>query len=112
MKSRSYLFTSLLFAGLAAAAAQALGVPVVRLRRYVYALASLATFALLRERAVPQVGPAHGLSDSLQRLAATWRRRSSRICLPPQPLTACSQVTARQPCSTTSSTTARRSPVC
>ena len=38
----------------------------------VYAVAALTTFALLRERAVPQVGPAHGLSDSLKRLAATY----------------------------------------
>ena len=41
----------------------------------VYGLASLATFALLRERAIPQlraVGDA-GLRASVQRLAATWR---------------------------------------
>jgi UMF1 family MFS transporter len=38
----------------------------------VYAVAALATFVLLRERALPQVGPAHGLSDSLKRLAATY----------------------------------------
>jgi UMF1 family MFS transporter len=40
----------------------------------VYGVAALATFALLRERALPQVGPAHGLRDSLERLAATWRQ--------------------------------------
>jgi UMF1 family MFS transporter len=40
----------------------------------VYGLASLVTFALLRERAVPQTGPAHGLRDSLARLAATWHQ--------------------------------------
>ena len=40
----------------------------------VYGVAALATFALLRERAQPQVGPAHGLRDSLARLAATWHQ--------------------------------------
>jgi MFS transporter, UMF1 family len=40
----------------------------------VYAVAALTTFALLGERAVPQVGPAHGLSDSFKRLAATWHQ--------------------------------------
>jgi MFS transporter, UMF1 family len=40
----------------------------------VYGIAALATFALLRERAVPQAGPAHGLSDSFKRLAATWHQ--------------------------------------
>jgi UMF1 family MFS transporter len=42
----------------------------------VYGLASLATFALLRERAQPQAGAlqASGLRASLQRLAQTWRR--------------------------------------
>jgi MFS transporter, UMF1 family len=41
----------------------------------VYALASLATFTLLKERAVPQIGSAHntGLRAALQRLAQTWR---------------------------------------
>jgi MFS transporter, UMF1 family len=39
----------------------------------VYAIAALTTFALLRERAVPQTGPAHSVSDSFKRLAATWR---------------------------------------
>ena len=42
----------------------------------VYGLASLFTFALLRERAVPQVATKHeaGLRASLRRLAATWQR--------------------------------------
>jgi UMF1 family MFS transporter len=42
----------------------------------VYGVASLATFALLRERAVPQPQVAHtaGITASLQRLAATIRR--------------------------------------
>lgn len=44
----------------------------------VYGLASLATFALLRERAQPQVvaaqGGGHGLRDSLARLANTWQQ--------------------------------------
>jgi UMF1 family MFS transporter len=40
----------------------------------VYGVASLVTFALLRERAVPQAGPAHGLRDSLTRLGATWKQ--------------------------------------
>jgi UMF1 family MFS transporter len=40
----------------------------------VYGLASLVTFALLHERAVPQTGPAHGLRDSLARLADTWHQ--------------------------------------
>ena len=39
----------------------------------VYGVASLATFALLRERATPQPGRTAGLSASLARLAATWR---------------------------------------
>ena len=41
----------------------------------VYGVASLATFALLRERAVPQARTAGdaGLRASVQRLAATWR---------------------------------------
>jgi UMF1 family MFS transporter len=39
----------------------------------VYGVASLATFSLLRERAVAQAGPAHGVRDSLLRLTATWR---------------------------------------
>jgi MFS transporter, UMF1 family len=38
----------------------------------VYGLAALVTFALLRERAVPQGGASHGLRDSLARLAATY----------------------------------------
>jgi UMF1 family MFS transporter len=42
----------------------------------VYGLASVATFVLLRERAVPQPAALQeeGLKASLQRLAATWRR--------------------------------------
>jgi UMF1 family MFS transporter len=41
----------------------------------VYGLASLATFALLRERALPQGGEAaHGLRDSLTRLRGTWQQ--------------------------------------
>jgi UMF1 family MFS transporter len=40
----------------------------------VYGVASIATFALLRERAVPQTGSAHGLRDSMARLAATWHQ--------------------------------------
>ena len=39
----------------------------------VYGIASLATFALLKERATPQPGRADGLAASLARLAATWR---------------------------------------
>ncbi len=41
----------------------------------VFALASLATFALLRERALPQreTLAGHGLASSLARLARTWR---------------------------------------
>jgi MFS transporter, UMF1 family len=38
----------------------------------VYGVSSLVTFALLRERAQPQHGTAHGVADSLARLAATW----------------------------------------
>jgi MFS transporter, UMF1 family len=38
----------------------------------VYGVAALVTFALLRERAVPQGGASHGLRDSLARLAATY----------------------------------------
>jgi len=38
----------------------------------VYGLASLVTFALLRERAVPQAGEAQGLRESMRRLAQTW----------------------------------------
>ncbi len=38
----------------------------------VYGVASLATFALLRERAVPQAGAADGLAASLARLHQTW----------------------------------------
>jgi UMF1 family MFS transporter len=40
----------------------------------VYGVASLVTFALLRERAVAQAGPAHGLRNSLARLATTWHQ--------------------------------------
>ena len=42
----------------------------------VYALSSLFTFALLKERAVPQPAALHdsGLRASLQRLAQTWRQ--------------------------------------
>jgi UMF1 family MFS transporter len=42
----------------------------------VYGVASLATFALLRERAVPQAATndAPGLGAALRRLAATWHR--------------------------------------
>lgn len=39
----------------------------------VYALASLATFALLRERAQPQPDASTGIADSLRRLHGTWR---------------------------------------
>jgi MFS transporter, UMF1 family len=39
----------------------------------VYGVASLATFALLRERAVPQDGAADGFAASLARLHQTWR---------------------------------------
>jgi UMF1 family MFS transporter len=40
----------------------------------VYALASLATFVLLKERAQPQVAtPGHPVGTAFQRLAATWR---------------------------------------
>ena len=38
-----------------------------------YGMASLATFALLRERAVPQDGAADGVAASLARLRQTWR---------------------------------------
>jgi UMF1 family MFS transporter len=38
----------------------------------VYGLASLATFALLRERAVAQAGAADGIAASLARLRQTW----------------------------------------
>jgi MFS transporter, UMF1 family len=42
----------------------------------VYGVSSLVTFALLKERAVPQPGAAskHGIRDSMARLAATWRQ--------------------------------------
>ena len=39
----------------------------------VYGVSSLATFALLRERAVPQGGAAHSVMASLARLRQTWR---------------------------------------
>jgi UMF1 family MFS transporter len=39
----------------------------------VYGVASLATFALLRERALPQRGAADGIRASLVRLHQTWR---------------------------------------
>jgi len=39
----------------------------------VYGLASLATFALLRERAVAQEGAADGIAAALARLRQTWR---------------------------------------
>ena len=39
----------------------------------VYGFASLATFALLRERALPQGGTANGIAASLARLRQTWR---------------------------------------
>jgi len=42
----------------------------------VYGVASLATFALLRERAQPQAGAAHGLGESLRRLKQTWHEAS------------------------------------
>lgn len=47
----------------------------------IYAAASLATFALLRERALPQPGAAqaHGLSASLARLGRTWREARSYV---------------------------------
>ena len=38
----------------------------------VYGIASLATFALLKERAVPQQGAADGITASLVRLRQTW----------------------------------------
>ena len=38
----------------------------------VYGVASLATFALLHERAVPQARAAQGVRESLRRLARTW----------------------------------------
>jgi UMF1 family MFS transporter len=40
----------------------------------VYGVSALVTFALLRERAVPQGGASHGLADSLSRLVATWHQ--------------------------------------
>jgi MFS transporter, UMF1 family len=40
----------------------------------VYGIASLATFALLKERALPQGGAAHSFRDSLARLKATWHQ--------------------------------------
>ena len=39
----------------------------------IYGVASLATFALLRERAVAQAGTADGVAASLARLRQTWR---------------------------------------
>jgi UMF1 family MFS transporter len=38
----------------------------------VYGVAALVTFALLKERALPQGGASHGVRDSLSRLVATW----------------------------------------
>jgi len=65
-------------------AAQARGVPATEfvpvtmlITAGIYGAASLATFALLRERAVPQPAAADsggGLREALGRLAATWRR--------------------------------------
>jgi UMF1 family MFS transporter len=40
----------------------------------VYGMSALVTFALLRERAVPQTGSAHGWRDSMARLRATWQQ--------------------------------------
>jgi UMF1 family MFS transporter len=40
----------------------------------VYGVASLFTFTLLKERAVPQGGAAHSLRDSLARLRSTWQQ--------------------------------------
>jgi UMF1 family MFS transporter len=63
--------------------AQARGVPAtdfvpvtMLITAVVYGTASLATFALLRERAKPQPSAqaGGGLADSLRRLATTWRR--------------------------------------
>ena len=39
----------------------------------IYAIAACATFALLKERAVPQTGPSQGLGAAVQRLGQTWR---------------------------------------
>jgi UMF1 family MFS transporter len=38
----------------------------------VYGVAALVTFALLKERTLPQGGASHGVRDSLSRLVATW----------------------------------------
>jgi UMF1 family MFS transporter len=64
--------------------AQARGVPATEfvpvtmlITAAIYGIASLATFALLRERAVPQPAAERsggGLREALDRLAATWRR--------------------------------------
>ena len=63
--------------------AQSQGIPAARfvpvtmlITAGVYGLASLATFALLRERAVPQaaVSPREGLAASLARLRQTWQQ--------------------------------------
>jgi UMF1 family MFS transporter len=63
--------------------AQGQGIPATRfvpvtmlITAGVYALASLATFALLKERAQPQVQPAGagGIKASLQRLRRTWHQ--------------------------------------
>jgi UMF1 family MFS transporter len=40
----------------------------------VYGLSALVTFALLKERALPQAGPSHGLRDSMARLRGTWQQ--------------------------------------
>ena len=47
----------------------------------VYATASLVTFSLLRERAVPAMAPASdaGIAESLQRLAATFRHARQHV---------------------------------
>ena len=40
----------------------------------VYGVSALVTFALLKERAVPQGGASHSLRDSLARLRTTWQQ--------------------------------------
>jgi MFS transporter, UMF1 family len=39
----------------------------------IYAIAACTTFALLKERAVPQDGPSEGLRTAVQRLGQTWK---------------------------------------